>query len=212
MMTRTEIEQKLPLYAAVRNQMRPGDIIAFSGRAVISRIIQIFTHSPVTHVATVRQAMHQNGPDDVLVTESTISKTRNGPQTNRLSDVLTTDYGIGSQAAWLPIKNRLRPQIDLQRFYAFIGGVEDHCKYDITGLVLYAATFLPFAGPLIERSEDPTQMFCDAYSIAIFEASGLLRGINYRKMIPQDLCEMGLYERSVPILGRPLQIRNFNTL
>ena len=211
-MTEIEIKQKLPAYAAVRHLMLPGDIIAFSGRAVISRIIQVFTRSPVTHVAVVRQAIHQNGPDDVMVTESTINKKRNGPQTNPLGEILTTDYSAGSQAAWLPLRDDIRKQIDWEKFYAFIGGVEDHCRYDIEGLVLYASKFLPFLGPFINQAEDPKQMFCDAYAIAIFEACGVLRGINYRKMAPQDFCEMALYMKSIPIFGRPLVIRNFNTV
>lgn len=211
-MTELETIQRLPAYAKVRHLMRPGDVVVFSGRAVISRLIQFFSRSPVTHAACVRQAMHQDGPYDVMVTESTISKTRNGPQTNPLSEILTMDYGLGSQASWLPLDEDFRKRVDFDKFYAFIGGVEDHCRYDIEGLVLYAAKFLPTIGPFIEASEDPRQMFCDAYIIALFEASGALRGINYRKMTPQDLCEMSLYSKSVPIFGRPLVIRNFNSV
>jgi len=190
--------------------MREGDIIVFSGQEIISWWIKFFTGSPITHCAMVRQRMHQNGPFDVLVTESTISK-RNGPQTNPLGEILSLEY-VGGQAEWLQLDDDIYNTIDFQKFYEFIGAMEDHAKYDVEGLVLYAAKYLPFIGPFIQQSPDPHQMFCDAWCIAIFEACGVLRGINPRKMAPKDLAQMKLYKKAVPILGEPMVIKHFNTL
>jgi hypothetical protein len=42
-------------YLAVRDQMRPGDVIAFSGQAIISYLIDAFSGSNLSHTAIVPQ-------------------------------------------------------------------------------------------------------------------------------------------------------------
>jgi hypothetical protein len=55
-------------------------------------------------------------------------------------------------------------------------------------------------------------MVCSGFVTAVFEAAGVLRGINWSKVSPQDLVEMKLYRQCVQVLGKPAMLRNFNSL
>lgn len=199
----------LTQYRSVCGRLRPGDVIAFAGREPISWLIRWATGSPLSHIAVVRQGCHQS--QDVTISESTLNHSRNGAQTNRLGETLA-HYGDGAQAAALILKEDFRRSIDLQKFYAFLGAAETYVHYDVEGLFGFLARELPILGPYLCQAEDPRQMFCNAYVIAAFEASGALRGINYRKTTPQDMAEMAIYAGAVPLLGRPFKIRHFNTV
>lgn len=199
----------LTQYLKVCPRLRPGDVIAFAGREPISWLIRWVTGSPLSHVAVVRQGRH--APKDVLISESTLNDTHNGAQTNPLGETLAY-YGDGASAMALFLKEDFRRTIDFQKFYAFLGAAETYVHYDVKGLFGFLLRQLPLLGPYFCQAENPRQMFCDAYVIAAFEASGALRGINYRKMTPQDLAEMSIYDSAAALIGKPFKIRHFNTV
>ena len=199
------------LYHAVKGELRPGDIIAFQGQALISNLIHLFTASPVSHVGVVRWAEHPLDTGGVRVTNSTIEGVVSGPQTVELETFLKTQY-LKGRAWWLRLSPEIRKLIDWEKFYAFIGGCEGFVKYDIEGLVGFVARQLPVLGSYLCQTNDPHQMFCDAYCIAIFESCGILRGINPRKMTPQDLVEMKIYQLYQQIWGSTKELKNFNTV
>ncbi len=199
--------------------MLPGDLVIFSGNAWISKAIKLFTASPVTHCGVVRWAADPGIVgniatvyDHAFVTQSTITQEVDGPQTTSLRSIIVDDYKGKVDAAWLPLHPRVRSQLDAFKFYQFIGAIEDHAHYDKAGLGLYAAKDLPIVGPLIKQSPDPYEYFCSAYAIAIYEACGVIRGINSRKVSPQGLCEMGIWDHQVNIFGKDIKIKRFNTL
>lgn len=196
-------------YTEVRAQLQPGDVIAFAGRAPISYLIHLVTGSPISHAAIVRQGSHYGS--DVTVAESTLDSHGNGCRTTALGMMLAT-YEDGAKAWWLPLATEVRRLLDLQKFYAFIGACDRIVHYDVAGLFGFLGRELPIVGPYICQSPDPAKMFCDAYVIATLEAAGVLRGINERKMTPQDLVEMKLYREAVQLIGAPARVKRFNSV
>ncbi len=203
----------------MNDRMLPGDLVIFSGNAWISRAIKLFTASPVTHCGVVRWAADPaivgniaTAYDHSFLTQSTITQEVDGPQTTSLRSIIVDDYKGKVDVAWIPLHPRVRAELDAFKFYQFIGAIEDHAHYDKAGLGLYAAKDLPIVGPLIKQSPNPYEYFCSAYAIAIYEACGVIRGINSRKVSPQGLCEMGIWDRQHNIFGKDIKIKGFNTL
>jgi hypothetical protein len=197
----------LTQYNAVAPKMRPGDSIFFRGNAVISHAIKLFAPGP-SHCAVVRQAAREG--KDVKIIQSTIEGNLNGVQTSNLGETLA-NYGAGSTAIWTPLSDDARGKIDWFQFYEFCGASQDHVSYDKVGLVEFVLREIPIIGPVVSQDEKQNTMFCSAWSTALYTKSGLLRGINWTKVSPQDLFEMKLYDRLVYILGNPTETNNFNT-
>ena len=199
----------LKSHLAVRDQMRPGDVIAFSGQAIISYLIDAFSGSNLSHIAIVRNIASDSS--DVVITESTIHNGKSGPQSRTLGGLLE-EYGEDCQAWWLPLSDEVRRDFNLFEFYKFIGSAEGSVRYDIPGLFGFLARSVPILGPRICQGESAKRMFCSGYAVDCLEHAGALRCINYSKTSPQDLAEMHIYREYVQILGEPRKIARFNSV
>ena len=66
------------------------------------------------------------------------------------------------------------------------------------------------------QTENQRKMVCSAYVTYVLECAGVLRGINYSKVTPQDVAEMRIYRECAQILGAPVVVvsfrRNFSFL
>lgn len=200
-------------YLTVRNQIRIGDIVAFAGRAPISHLINLFSGSPISHCAIVRQGVHPTDPGsgDVKIAESTIENGRSGPQTRYLGDTLA-NYGDSSQAWWLPLSEDVRTVMKWQSFYTAIGSSEAGVRYDKIGLTGFILRGIPAIGPRIMQSEPAKRMFCSGLVVEVLEAGGVLRGVNFSKTSPGDITSMKLYSKAVQLIGAPATIPRFNTI
>jgi hypothetical protein len=201
----------LKRYLAVQYQMRPGDVIAFSGHALISYLIDAFSGSNLSHIAIVRNVSGTSTNADVVITESTIHNGKSGPQSRTLGGLLE-EYGEDCQAWWLPLSDEVRRDFNLFEFYKFIGSAEGSVRYDIPGLFGFLARSVPILGPRICQGESAKRMFCSGYAVDCLEHAGALRGINYSKTSPQDLAEMHIYREYVQILGECGKIARFNSV
>jgi len=201
----------LTRYFDVRDQIRAGDLIAFQGSGPLSGLIEAFSAGP-SHAGIIRVIDRDAaGAKVVKMVESTIEGGRNGVQTNRLSQRLA-DYDEGGRAWWLPLADDVHQAIDWFKFYQFIGGAEDHVRFDTGGLFEFILRGLPIIGARIGQAEHRDRMVCSGFATAVLEAAGVLRGINWSKVSPQDLVEMKLYRQCVQLLGKPAVLRNFNSL
>jgi hypothetical protein len=54
-------------------------------------------------------------------------------------------------------------------------------------------------------------MVCSSWVCALLERSGVLTGINWTQVTPQQLVEMRIYRDFLPLLGHPKPSR-FNTI
>ena len=200
----------LTQYLAVCHQMLPADVVVFAGTQPISRAIDLFEGSFITHCGLVRQGIHLDTPD-VLLSESTIENGKSGAQTNPLGTTLA-NYGPGARAWWLQLADEDRKLINWKGFYQAIGEADGIVPYDIPGLGGFLARTIPVLGPRIFQTENQRQRVCSAHVVYVLEGSKLLRGFNYSKVTPQDVVEMKLYSRCVQILGEPSSLIRFNTL
>ncbi len=97
-------------------QASTGDVIAFSGNGLDSKIIQLFTRSPYSHVIIVLDNEYPNEQcEDILIAESTTYKTvadfnkkkcLKGVQVHWLSHWLDA-YKACGQAWWFPLRQKL---------------------------------------------------------------------------------------------------------
>jgi hypothetical protein len=191
------LTQNLALYASTVAKIHPGDIIACAGVRPISKIIDLFTRSHITHVMQVRQPVVKSA--DVVVTQSTLGGGElNGAQSDSLQQVLISQYPNGR--AWLlTLAEPIRSKIDWFKFYQAIGEAEDRVKYDWWGLVLFA---------IGQRAKpNPKAMFCDAYVIWILQQCGALPpgavGVDPRETDPQEFVSMPLFSGCTQIWGEP---------
>ncbi len=100
------------------SKIAPGDVIAFSGNGLDSRIIRWFTRSPYSHVVIVLDTESQNQQyEDILIAESTTytivpdfkqQKCLKGVQVHWLSHWLE-QYKTYGRAWWFPLQHKLSP-------------------------------------------------------------------------------------------------------
>ncbi len=198
----------LARYHAAAKDIRAGDLIAFQGAGILSGLIRAFSAGP-SHIGICRQAWNVRATT-ILMAESTIDGARNGVQTNPLEARLANYDG---SAVWLPLSEEIHKAIDWFKFYQFIGGAEDFVKYATNDLFDFILRGLPVAGVRLWQQEDRARMVCSGFVTAVLEASGVLRGINWSKVSPQDLVEMRIYRGDVvQLVGPPMTLTAFNTV
>jgi len=191
----------LTQYYSVRHLLRAGDVIVFYGAGLLDKLIEVASEGP-GHSAVVRWGAMAAA--DVVVEESTINGKRNGVQHNPLGWELA-GYPVGSSAAALLLSDAVRAQMNLEAFYAYIGQIDGILRYDIPGLFKF---LLPQA---FDRIEPTKEMVCSVTVGAILAKCGAIRNVNWGRMRPQDLVELGIYKTFVPLLGEP-KLHNFNTI
>src|ERR1039458_2791826 len=200
----------LTQYNRVRSLLRPGDLVMFWGRSPLSWAIELIDAGP-SHSAMIRQPL--TAESDVTICQSTIQNGHNGVQTDPLGATIA-GYDAGASIAAMRLDDATRSKIDWFKFYAVIGAAEDHVGYDIPVLFefLIRALAIPAArGPLGARGENKAKMVCSSWVTAVFESCGVLTGINWTHVTPQQLVEMHIYRDFLPLLGNPKPSR-FNTI
>jgi len=172
-------------YNEVRDEMRVGDVIAFSGNSVFSKLIKSVTHSDISHVGTILSSSFVQGISLVQVIESTsIRKGKAGVVFNRMSKHLREYDG---EIFWLPLKEVMRKQFDVGRFVNFLFAQQGK-KYDMPQALGSVIDFIP------DNREDLDKLFCSELVTAGFEISGLVSDINASEQTPKDVIEFDLYD------------------
>lgn len=210
---------KTAKYSEVRSQMRPGDVIAFSGKDNFSDIIKWATRSNTSHVGVVfeTKVVFENTPQPGIIVDVMESTTlyvdpvtgerKAGVQRNRLSD--RVEYHSG-ELWWLPLSDQARQNLDLKKFVDFMMH-NDKREYDLPQAILAGVDLLDKAG-LTRNTEDFAKFFCSELVAAAFESSGLIGNINASEVTPIDLCSFSLYAEDYYLLkGDRREIKGFNT-
>jgi len=191
-------------YASIRAQVRPGDVIAFSGKARISRIIRWVTRSNVSHVGVVLDASEESGGTmvessaDTLLPESWHRKgaRTEGVRISRIDDHLAHYKGT----AWLlPLAEEVRARGDWIRFGQFLN--QQRTKgYDRVQMVKMAMSPLfrvPLLGRLLRNQENLDKYFCSELVAAALRSSGVITGLNASQVTPKRLCRLPIYGGSL---------------
>lgn len=206
-------------YNEARERMRPGDVIAFSGKANISELIKSVTLSDVSHVAVILQTKTLNDDKEGRffneIIESTTLNGAAGVRKTQLSECLSIYEG---EVWWLPLAERIRKEcFNERKFYDFLFKQEGK-DYDVWQAVKSGIDLLdslPFGinGPTLNK-EDFSKFFCSELVAAAFERAGVTKvPINASEVTPIDLCRWRIYQGNYyQLKGDPSKrISRFNT-
>ena len=175
-------------YKEARKLMKPGDVIAFGGKGVLSSLIQTVTHSPVSHVSIIMQTEISNGVFVNQIIESNGKKGGNtGVQVSRMSERLE---GYDGNIWWLPVF----VNFDRKKFVGFCLNQVGK-KYDAPQAIGSAIDFLP------DQQEDLDKLYCSELVAAALENAGILENINASEMTPADVVNFDIYKAPVQIKG-----------
>jgi len=190
-------------YAAVRDRMRAGDVIAFSGSGFISAAIKLLTRSCVSHVGIVFEIL-QTDRRRVKLMESTSLGGIDGVQETYLSERLA---GYRGPMWWLPLSDASRRKMDAAKFWATLYTCKGR-KYDYRQVLHFAVDLLN----LWAQGESPGRLFCSELAALALKAAYVLPvWIDSSEIRPVDLCAMRIYsENYYQIKGRTQAIKRYN--
>ena len=100
-------------YGEIRNQMQPGDVIAFSGNRLFSTLIQLVTSSHVSHVGVIvpPECLETgDNQDDPVLAESTENGVEFHPLSNRVHAEQVEILW------WLPLSPVARQNLNVEAF------------------------------------------------------------------------------------------------
>lgn len=197
---------KKATYQQVRARMKPGDIIAFSGKGHFSEIIRWQTRSGISHVGIIFESkvLFPGGPQPGRVVDVMESVTLHddpktgkrvaGVQRKRMSH--RVEYYDG-EMWWLPLSRKSRDNLDLEAFTDFLL----HCEgkqYDLPQAIRSALDAMDGVSILklvTYNHEDFAAFFCSELAAAALEAAGVIGSINASEVTPIDLCRFNLYAK-----------------
>ncbi|AMJ93623.1 hypothetical protein AVL56_04440 [Alteromonas stellipolaris] len=203
-------------YHHIREQMRPGDIIAFGGNSLFSRWTKLTTRSAVTHIAIVMQTKMRDeasGRYFNQVMEATVYEGKKGVMTNRLSERVHTYDG---DMWWLPLGEPARNMFEQNKrdFFNFMFAQEGKA-YDVLQLFGSAVDALdshPILGSISYNQEDFSSWFCSELIAEGLETAGIINSVNASEVTPVDICRFSIFEqRYVQLKGEARPIAGFNT-
>ncbi len=209
-------------YQKVRGLMRPGDLIAFSGRGFPSDQIKLVTHSPISHVGVLLQSkvMIAGRPQAGFVNsiiEATSLNGFRGVSVSRMSDRLATYKG---EVYWLPLDLARRKKADWEAFYNFLLR-QDHKGYDYDLIFRLLLTRIPKVGKMFIDREDFRKV--GSFICSQLVAAGLVTAnyltaphVNPDNTTPADLVAMKMFRKNyyrIDTFNSPtVEISNFNTV
>lgn len=200
-------------YNEARKLMRPGDVIAYSGKAEISHIIKWVTRSGVSHLSIVVQSklLYENmtTPADGFLNQ-VMEATGSGVHFSRLSDHMRFYDG---EIWWLPLRADLRSKLDVQAMYDFLLH-QEHKAYDVPQAI--QAGLDRFEGPLgklTHAQEDFSRFFCSELVAAALERGKIIDHLNASETTPADLVRFKIFaDDYYQIKGETRPIKNFNCI
>lgn len=170
--------------------MKPGDVIAFGGKARFSSLIKLITMGNVSHVGTILQTKvvdDNTGRFFNQLIESTLHDDVNGVIISRFSDVIAAYPG---DIWWLPI-DRTKP-FNQEAFFDFLFDQARAKKpYDLAQALKSAVDLIDMFD---KNTEDFSKFFCSELVAAGFEKAGLVSHVNASEVTPIDLCRWRIFE------------------
>ncbi|UOG92591.1 MAG: hypothetical protein L3K52_02370 [Candidatus Thiothrix sulfatifontis] len=205
-------------YSDVRYLMKPGDVIAFSGKGNLSELIKWATRANVSHVGVVLQSTllinndSSNSFLNQIIESTSLNEKSSGVTISRLSDCITNYDG---EVWWLPLSDEIRSKLDLKAFYDFLLR-QNRKPYDESQAIkslLDALDEVQLLGSTTYNIEDFTRFFCSELVAAALEAGGGIDSVNSSEVTPIDLCMFSVYQKNYyQLLGADKDIRGYNSL
>lgn len=197
---------RLEVYEGVRDQLRTGDIVAFSGKGRVSGMIKWATRSRYSHVGVLLVGEVEGFGRTVLLCESTtlsdlpdaVDRTfRRGVQIQLLSQRLDSYDG---SAWWLPLVDPLE-ELPHRRFVGWLR--ETHVKrtpYDDTQAIGAGIDFWDSIG--LANDPDFSRLFCSELVARAFQVAGILPPeYNASEATPADIVGLSIFGRRVELIA-----------
>lgn len=198
-------------YKSAREEMKPGDVIAFSGKGHLSEIIKWATRSPISHVGVIMQAelsFSEKGLDNLII-ESTTLGNFSGVKISRMSERLRTYEG---EVWWLPLNIDIRNlSFDEKKYFNFL--IDNEGKpYDSIQAALAGLDKLDTLG-ITNAHEDFSRFFCSELVAASLEQAGTVKNVNASEVTPIDLCMFKIFESNFSQMkGDKIEIKGYNSI
>jgi hypothetical protein len=208
-------------YDEVKQEIRPGDVIAFGGRGGFAGVIKWATVSTVNHVAIVLgsdpplegEADAGPGMQGIRIIESTSSLDKY-PGVN-IRELDERVEGHEGEVWWLPLSEKSRQKLDLERFHSFLL-LQVGKSYDSLQAFKSAPDFVedvPLLSRMTRSEEDFSRFFCSELVSAGLETGGTIGSLNCSEVTPMDLCMFSIYQqRYYQLKGGRKLIDGYNTL
>jgi hypothetical protein len=205
-------------YENVREEIKPGDVIAFGGKRGFFGHIKWWADSTVDHVAVILQSdlpgddeSHLKKSHQIIESTAFIDNS-SGVNVRRLGERIE---GHDGEIWWLPFDEKSSHKLDLDTFSNFL---HQHIgrPYDPLQEVRSApdaVDTVPFIGRLTRSKEDFSRFFGSELVAAGLEAGGVIGSLNASEVTPTDLCNFSIYqEKYYQLKGSKKLINGFNTL
>ena len=168
-------------YEIVKDLIRPGDVIAFSGKGLISTLIRWKTRSIVTHVGCMLTK--------TALIESTTLKRKKGVSIIPLQARVESYKGC---LWWFPLLPEVRERMDWGAYGEFLTS-HDGADYDTLQAI--------FSACLWWTREDFSKMFCSELVCGSLEVAGAIEDINCSEQTPIDSLRFPIFTEYAQIRG-----------
>lgn|GEM_PF-5853070 len=171
--------------AVEEDVLLPGDVLAFSGRSRVSRLIRSFTVSRISHVGIVY--------DSMTIVESTTLRDFRGVVKHPIANL-----GEYHGKIWrLRLIDRLAEDLDPDRLAAFLDAQVGK-EYDVRQAALSGIDW--FWRKTFETERDFAKWFCSELVTAALADQGLIgSGYNPSEATPADVWRWNIWETKRPL-------------
>lgn len=199
-------------YEEVRDQMLPGDVLAFGGKGNLSDTIKFFTDGEVSHVGIVAKTRMLDGLSGRYfneLIESTSLRGFNGVVKQRISDVIHSYEG---EIWWLPLSEEVRRKFNQEKFFNFLYA-QIGKFYDTQQVFWSAIDFMDNFQELTKNLENFEKFFCSELVVAGLEEAGVLSNINASEITPMQICQWKIFKPDYLQLkgDQRIEIQGFNS-
>lgn len=190
-------------YSQIRNDLKTGDLVLFSGKGMISNVIKLMTRSNWSHVGMV---VRIEDWDAVMLWEATNTKRgkdfysgkpKKGVQLVNLSDRVATALENGYEVAVRQLHD-FELTAEHRKSLAKLREAFKHKEYEESIVELFKSAYDGFAG---SNEEDNSSLFCSELVAEAYQTMGLIaQDKASNEFVPKDFSsekDLGLLKGSL---------------
>lgn len=181
-------------YEEIKEQIKPGDIIAFSGKKRFERLVRLTTRSIISHVGIVCR----NGKTVDVVESAGLKQSHEGGGESggvQCRQLAKRVEGYEGLIWWLPLSEASRSSFDLEKFAQFLKDADGR-QYIIPHSIRATLSFIddnPFFDLATYSQRDFSEFFCSELAAAALQAAGVIQQLNLSEVTPANLCALNLF-------------------
>lgn len=198
-------------FQQIRDQIRPGDVIVFSGKSHVSGLIRLLTRSNASHVGVVIEA--PTPASSGLMVESTAETIlpASWHGTDEPEGVLISkiDQRLASYEGeiWLlPLSDEARAQFDWNAFREFVDqqNGKGYDRWQMLKLMNAPLFHVPLLGHALRNRENLKKLFCSELVTAALRSAGVVGNVNPSDITPRQVASFPIYaDEAFQLKGKP---------